>query len=273
MTSMKAKLSTLALAVSLAVGAPMLSGCESTTSNSSTTNRSQVMLVSQQQVMQEAEQAYDQVLAEAKAANALNTNAAMTKRVKTIANKLIAKAPAFRADCKDWDWEVNVINSDQVNAWCMAGGKIAVYSAIITELDLTDGELATVLGHEIAHALREHTREQQSTEMVKEGAFQIASLFGVSDTAVNLGKAASNVAFTLPFSRSHENEADALGLELMYNAGYNPDEAVNLWTKMASLGSGNEGIAALLSTHPSDSDRIANLKKLSEQLKSGQKID
>ena len=127
------KVSTLAMAVALTLSVPALSGCESTTSNSQTTNRSQLMLVSSTEVMQQAEKAYDQVLAEAKAQNALNTNAAMTKRVKNIANKLIAQAPRFRADSKDWDWEVNVINSKEINAWCMAGGKIAVYSALITE--------------------------------------------------------------------------------------------------------------------------------------------
>lgn len=262
------KFSTLAMAVALTLSVPALSGCESTTSNSQTTGRSQLMLVSSEKVMQDAEKAYDQVLAEAKAQNALNTNAAMTKRVKNIANKLIAQAPRFRADCKDWNWEVNVINSKEINAWCMAGGKIAVYSALITETNPTDAELATVIGHEMAHALREHTREQQSTEAMKNAALNIASLFGASDTAVSLGNTAANVAISLPFSRSHENEADALGLELMYYAGYDTDAAVSFWTKMTkATGGGNEGLMVLLSTHPADSDRIANLKALSQRLK------
>ena len=264
---MSLKHSALAVVVSLALATPVLSGCESTTSNSQTTNRSQLMLVSSEEIMAESAQAYDQVIAQAKAQNALNTNAAQTKRVKTIANKLIAKAPLFRADCANWDWEVNVINSDEVNAWCMAGGKIAVYSALLTQLNLSDDELATVLGHEIAHALREHVREQQSTEALKQGAFQIASLFGVDNTTLQVGQIAANLGLTLPFSRSHETEADELGLELMYDAGYDPDAGVSLWTKMMQLGSGNEGLAALLSTHPADSSRIENLQALAQKLK------
>lgn len=258
----------IAMALALTATTPALTGCESTTSNSQTTNRSQIMLVSSEKVMQEAEQAYDEVIAQAKAQNALNTDAAMTKRVRTISNKLIAEAPRFRADCKNWDWEVNVLNVDEVNAWCMAGGKIAVYSALINQVKPTDAELATVIGHEIAHALREHVREQQSTEAAKQAALNIASIFGVSNTTLQLGSAAANLAVSLPFSRSHETEADELGLELMYDAGYDPEAAVSLWTKMAKLsGGGNKGIAALLSTHPSDDKRIANLSALSKKLK------
>lgn len=261
-------LSTIALAVSLAVSASTMTGCESTTSNSMTTDRSQLLLTDSKQVAAEAKQAYDQVLAQAKAQGVLNTDAALTKRVRNIGNKLIAKAPLFRPDSKDWDWEINVITSDELNAWCMAEGKIVVYSGLVKQLKLSDDEIATVMGHEIAHALREHVREQQSAEMIKQGLFSVASIFNVADeSTLKLGETVANLGVSLPFSRSHETEADALGLELMYQAGYNPDKAVSLWEKMMAMGGSNEGIAALLSTHPAGSDRIANLKELAAKLK------
>lgn len=260
--------SSVALAVSLAITAPMLTGCESTTSNSSTTNRSQLMLTSSEQVMAEAKTAYAQVIAEAKAQGKLNTDPKLTARIKNIGNKLIKKAPLFRADCKNWDWEINVIESDELNAWCMAGGKIAVYSGLVTTLNLTDDEIATVMGHEIAHALREHVREQQSTQMIQNGVISVASsLFGLDDTTVKLGQAAANLGLTLPFSRAHESEADALGLELMYDAGFNPSNASNLWRKMMAQGNANDGLMVLLSTHPGNTDRMQQLDTLAKQLK------
>ena len=164
---MQLKQSLMALAVAgvMALSAPTMVGCVSnTTSNSSTTDRSQLMLVSEQEVMTQSAQAYDEVIAQAKAQGVLNTNKALTARVQKIGDRLIAKAPTFRADCAQWDWEVNVITSQELNAWCMAGGKIAVYTALVEQLNLTDDELATVMGHEIAHALREHVREQMSTQ-------------------------------------------------------------------------------------------------------------
>ena len=265
----------LAVAVSLTISAPTLSGCvSSTTTNSATTNRTQIMLVSEQEVVAESQKQYAQVLSQAKIQGTLNSNKQQTKRVQTIAKKLIAAAPTFRSDCKNWQWEVNVINSKEVNAWCMPGGKIAVYTGLINTIKPTDDELAVVISHEIAHALREHSREQMSAEMAKQGALNVAALFGVSETKLQLGEMISNVGFSLPFSRSHETEADELGLELMYAAGYNVDAATSLWKKMmaASGGGSSSALQNLLSTHPSDEDRIENLTELSAKLKS-QKSD
>lgn len=268
MSKLVSKVTSIALAVSLALSTPMLTGCESTTTNSTTTNRSQLMLTSSEQVMSEAATAYAQVIAEAKAAGKLNTNKQLTNRVKNIGNKLIQKAPLFRADCANWDWEVNVIDSDELNAWCMAGGKIAVYSGLVETLNLTDDEIATVMGHEIAHALREHIREQQSTQMIQDGVLSVASsLFGLDNTTQQIGQIAANVGLTLPFSRAHETEADALGLELMYDAGFNPSNASNLWKKMMAQGNANDGIMVLLSTHPGNTDRMQKLDELAKQLK------
>lgn len=265
----KSVLSALAMALTLAVSAPVLSGCNSTTSNSVTTDRTQIMLVSEQEVMVEADKFYQQVLAEAKRTKTLNTNKQTYNRVRKIADKMIKIAPSFRADCKDWKWEVNVLTSDEVNAWCAAGGKIAVYTGIIETLKLTDDELAVVLSHEIAHALREHSREQMSAEYAKQTALSVASIFGVESEKLQLADIVSQVGLSLPFSRSHETEADELGLELMYRAGYNIDAAPKLWEKMNALSGKSNAFENLLSTHPSGEDRIENLTRLAAELKAG----
>ncbi|MDO4676065.1 M48 family metallopeptidase [Anaerobiospirillum succiniciproducens] len=268
----KSVLSALAMALTLAVSAPALSGCNSTTSNSVTTDRTQIMLVSEQEVMAEADKYYQNVLAEAKRTNTLNTNKKTYNRVRKIADKMIKIAPTFRADCKDWKWEVNVFTSDEVNAWCAAGGKIGVYTGIIDTLKLTDDELATVLSHEIAHALREHSREQMSAEYAKQTAMSVASFLGVETQKLQLADIVSQVGLSLPFSRSHETEADELGLELMYRAGYNIDAAPKLWEKMIALSGSSNGLTNLLSTHPSGEDRIENLTRVAAELK-GSKTD
>lgn len=268
----KSVLSALAMALTLAVSAPALSGCNSTTSNSVTTDRTQIMLVSEQEVMAEADKYYQNVLAEAKRTNTLNTNKKTYNRVRKIADKMIKIAPTFRADCKDWKWEVNVFTSDEVNAWCAAGGKIGVYTGIIDTLKLTDDELATVLSHEIAHALREHSREQMSAEYAKQTALSVASFLGVETQKLQLADIVSQVGLSLPFSRSHETEADELGLELMYRAGYNIDAAPKLWEKMIALSGSSNGLTNLLSTHPSGEDRIENLTRVAAELK-GSKTD
>lgn len=268
----KSVLSALAMALTLAVSAPALSGCNSTTSNSVTTDRTQIMLVSEQEVMAEADKYYQNILAEAKRTNTLNTNKKTYNRVRKIADKMIKIAPTFRADCKDWKWEVNVFTSDEVNAWCAAGGKIGVYTGIIDTLKLTDDELATVLSHEIAHALREHSREQMSAEYAKQTALSVASFLGVETQKLQLADIVSQVGLSLPFSRSHETEADELGLELMYRAGYNIDAAPKLWEKMIALSGSSNGLTNLLSTHPSGEDRIENLTRVAAELK-GSKTD
>lgn len=248
----------------------LLGGCAQTTSGGLSGNRSQLMLVSEDEVNAQADKAYTEVLTDAKNRGVLNVNKKQYQRVNNIAKKLIKVAPEFRADCANWDWEVNVLTEDTVNAWCMAGGKIAVYTGIIESLNLTDDELAVVIGHEMAHALKEHTREQASQAMLKQGAMQIASIFGASNTAVSLGGILADVGLMLPFSREHEAEADAVGLELIYKAGYDVDAGANVWRKMQQLNA-NEPME-ILSTHPSSSDRIANLEKMAQDLKTFGKV-
>lgn len=261
------KLSLLAIVLAATLG---ISSCAQTTATgTSGVSRTQVLLVSAEEMNAQAEKEYAQVLSQAKAQHALNTNAKQTARVKSIANKLIAQAKLFRPDAKDWKWEVNVINSKEVNAWCMPGGKIAVYTGILNTLNLNDDEVAVVLGHEIAHALREHSREQASQEVAKQGALQVASLFGVKSSNLAIADQLSTIGVMLPFSRTHETESDEIGLELAYKAGFNIDKGILIWEKMKKLSGSQPGLLdSLLSTHPSDDSRLENLKALSEKLKS-----
>ena len=252
---------TLALAAGLALN---LSGCAQTTSGMSS-GRSQLMLVSSDEINTASAKAYDEVIAKARAAGTLNRDAKQTRRVQNIAKRLIAVAPQLRPDAKNWDWEVNVIAEDTVNAWCMAGGKIVVYTGLIEALKPSDAELAVVMGHEMAHALREHSREQASQEYIRQGALTVASLLGVDDTTLSLGNMAAEIGVMLPFSREHETEADTVGLELIYKAGYDVDAGPEVWRKMSKLGASNS--LDLLSTHPSDDKRIAHLTELATQLK------
>ncbi|MBS7328584.1 MAG: M48 family metallopeptidase [Oxalobacter sp.] len=234
-----------------------LCGCQTTTMGGATgSDRSQLMIVSSEEMDQASQQAYSQLLTKAKNANALNTNRSYTNRVVNISKRLINQVGVFRKDALRWKWEVNVLTSKTVNAFCMPGGKIAVYTGIIDSLKLTDGELAAVIGHEIAHALREHSREQASQQVATSIPTAIlGSFIGSSELASGMNK----VLFSLPFSRSMETEADTMGMELMARAGYNPEEAVNVWRKMSALSGGGNSVA-ILSTHPSNDSRIKDLQ-------------
>lgn len=224
--------------------------------------RKQYALVSEAQVEQSATIAYAQETQKAAQKGALNANRAETDRVRRIAARLIPETGAFRADAPGWKWEVNVQTSDELNAYCMPGGKIMVYTGLIEKLKLSDDELATVMGHEIGHALREHGRERVSRQIGQETVLTIgAALLGVnSDAAVGLANQVATVTFQLPHSREQESEADRLGLELMARAGYNPNSAVSLWQKMQATGGG--GPPQFLSTHPSGTTRIADIQAL-----------
>lgn len=220
-------------------------------------------LVSEAQVEQAAAQQYTQTLNEARASGDLNTNAAVVSRVRNISQRLIAQVPAFRQDAAQWNWQVNVIDSDEVNAWCMPGGRIAVYTGLIDRLKPSDDELAAVIGHEIAHALREHTREQMSQQMVSNAGLSILGAVTGNAAVADLGGTLSQVMFGLPKSRQAETEADAIGVELAARAGFDPRAAVTLWQKMSALGGGQ---VEILSTHPSPATRINDLKVMSEKV-------
>lgn len=246
------------LAVSL-----LAAGCQSvqtTGTGAIGVDRTQRMstMISEADLERQAALAYREELGKVRQKGALNTDAAMTSRVRAISNRLIRVSTAFRPDAANWKWEVNLIQSGQVNAWCMPGGKIAVYSGLITKLGLSDDELAAVLGHEIAHALREHARERASEQMAAQTAISVgAILLGGGQTSMDLGGVFYDTFFGLPNSRLHETEADRIGVELAARAGYDPRAAITLWQKMAR--DSNGGGPEFLSTHPSAETRTRDL--------------
>jgi predicted Zn-dependent protease len=238
-------------------------GCETvktTSSGAVGVDRKQQMLVPSATIEQGAAEAYEAELKAARDKGVLNTNKAQLARVTTIARRIVAATPAFRSDAAAWNWQFNVQQTKELNAYCMPGGRIMVYSGIIDGLDLSDAEIATVLGHEIAHALREHTRERVSRayaqQLVLSGA---AAVTGVSEGAANVANMVAQVTFQLPFSRDQESEADQIGLELMARAGYDPHAALTLWNKMSAAEA--SGTPKFLSTHPAPKDRIKDIEK------------
>ncbi len=246
----------------------MAAGCQSvqtTGAGAVGVERKQMMMVSSGEVEAASSKQYSQIIAEAKKKNTLNRDAAMVQRVRTVANRLIPQTRIFRSDAANWDWEVNVISSNDLNAWCMAGGKIAFYSGIITRLNLTDAEIAAIMGHEMAHALREHSREQISRAMVTSTGLSIAgALLGVGQTMQDMMGTVTKVTFELPNSREHEIEADRIGIELAARGGYDPRAAITLWEKMAKASSGS--VPQWLSTHPSHANRQKDLAAYADKV-------
>jgi predicted Zn-dependent protease len=218
-------------------------------------------MVSAADIDRSAAQDYNAELARARANNLLNRDSAQTVRVRKIAARLIDQTTAFRPDAKNWPWAINVETSKEINAYCMPGGRIMVYTGLIDKLNLTDAELATVMAHEISHALREHSREQVSRQMDEQlGLTALAGLTGLNGASMQLASVLSDVTFNLPHSRVQESEADEIGLELMARAGYDPNAAISLWKKMSAAGQG--GTPGFLSTHPSSATRTADLQAL-----------
>lgn len=229
-------------------------------------DREQLLLVSEAEMVNGGKLAYASVLKEAKQTKTLNTNSILVQRVRRIAHRLIPQTAVFRQDALSWDWEVNVIQSDQLNAWCMPGGKIAFYTGIIEKLKLTDTEIAAIMGHEMAHALREHGRERASRQTLTQVGLSALNLFtGIQGPALDATAMALQVTLTLPNSRIHEVEADRMGVELAARAGYNPYAAINVWRKMDQASQGGR-TPELLSTHPSHSSRIKDLNKYAKRV-------
>lgn len=253
----------IAVSVSLGLLLLGLAGCAtSTTGGAVGADRSQLLLMPADELDQMAAEAYDQLKADSTKEGVLNQDRSMLKRVRSIASRLEVQTKVFRPDAPAWDWEVNVIQSDQLNAFCMPGGKIMVYSGLITQLELTDAELANVLGHEIAHALREHVREQMSRALVAQGAIGVgAEVFGIGDSAANAAGMGYQALIATRFSRSDESEADRIGLELAARASFDPRAGITLWQKMTSASSGGKP-PEFLSSHPADADRVAQIEQL-----------
>lgn len=236
-----------------------LTACASTTGGGAIgLDRKQFLMVSSSEVEAAALQAYRGELGQAAKAGKLNTEKATLERIRVIADRLIPQVAVFRPDALQWQWEVNLETNPELNAYCAPGGKIMFFTGIISKLSLTDDEIAAIMGHEMAHALREHGRERMSQAMAQQLGIQLgAQVLGMQDKA-QLAQMGANLLFTLPNSRGQESEADVAGLELMARAGFNPQGAVTLWQKMGQAGGG--GGPAFLSTHPSGPQRIAELQ-------------
>ena len=213
---------------------------------------------------------YNQMLKQASDKNALAPdNHPQVLRLRSISKRLIPYSHEWNPRAKDWAWQVNLIGSDQINAFCMPGGKIAFYIGILSKLELSDDEVAMVMGHEIAHALREHARERMGKSMATNALSRIggalASVYlGVDPRLTDAVAAQGANLLTLKFSREDESEADLVGMELAARAGYNPQAGVTLWQKMDAANKGAP--PQWLSTHPSGRTRIkdiqANLPKV-----------
>src|SRR5215475_9996026 len=258
---------TLSLTAIVVIVLAALAACTSTTEQGTVgVERSQLMFVSSADLNKAAAAQYQQVIQTESPKGNVNRDPQQAERVRNIAKRLIPQTAVFRKDALDWKWEVNVITSPEVNAWCMPGGKIAVYTGIIEKLQITDDELAAVMGHEISHALREHVRERASQELATStGASLLGAVLGVGQTGTDLAGLVGQVTYLLPYSRIHETEADRMGVELAARAGYDPRAAIALWQKMAKLSSGNAP-PALLSTHPSNEARIRDLTEFSQKV-------
>ena len=216
-------------------------------------------LVPAETIERSAAQQYAQMMQQAANQNALaGRDHPQVKRLRSIANKTIPHALGWNPRAANWRWEVNLIGSKQINAFCMPGGKIAFYTGILEQLKLTDDEVATVMGHEVAHALREHARERMGkTAATGIGASLLGAVLGLGE----LGQTVTNYGaqlLTLQFSRSDESEADLVGMELAARAGFDPRAGVSLWQKMAQASKGAP--PQWLSTHPSGSTRIADIE-------------
>lgn len=238
----------------------LLSSCAT-----SPTGRSQLMLVSPEQAISASRQAYVQTLQPLAREGKIDADPLMAERIRHISGRIIGQAIELYPHTKSWDWNIRVIDDPKtVNAWCMAGGKIAVYSGLVTQLNPSDDELAQVMAHEIAHALANHTAERMSVALASQlGVMGVGIATANSDysqAALSGSALAAVLAINLPNSRSAETEADLMGIELAARAGYNPYSASSLWQKMEKAGGSNP--AEFLSTHPAPVNRQVALYNL-----------
>ncbi len=253
---LKYTVSVLLLAV-----ACFLSGC----ATNAITGRSQLMLVTEQSAISQSTSAYSSLISGLSQSGKLSKDLKLIARVQDITNRLITQAVTYRPATKNWKWGVTVIDEPEtVNAFCMAGGKMAIYTGLINKVDPSDDELAQVMGHEISHALASHSAEKMSVRLAA-GLAVVAITASANQnnrqTAHDVSSLAALTLVTLPNSRVAENEADTIGIELAAKAGYNPHAAVTLWEKMMKV-SGQTSRFDFLSTHPASPKRIESLAAL-----------
>jgi len=252
----------------------LLSGC--VTNNM--TGRSQLMIVSEDAAINKSSSLYSSMISAYDKEKKLSGDADTNQRVQKITNRLVERAILYKPESQKWKWQVNVVESDEINAFCMAGGKMAVYTGLLEKVKPTDDELAQVMGHEIAHALANHTAEKMSVDILTKIAVATATVAVAAasngsqqqnnnnvQTANQLAILAGGAFVTLPNSRGAETEADKLGIEIAAQAGYNPAASVTLWEKMMEA-TGNKSKGDFLSTHPSPPNRIEALKALQEPM-------
>jgi len=242
----------------------VLSGC-----TTSPTGRNQLMLVSPEQAIASSKEAYIQTLTPLNKEGKVDNNPAISSRVQLITGRLIAQAVLLFPNSSSWDWSIKVLDDPEViNAWCMAGGKMAIYTGLLNQVKPTDDELAHVMGHEISHALANHSAEKMSVAMASQLGLlgiAVASSNSSGKGAILAGSAAAaSLAVQLPNSRAAETEADRMGIELAARAGYDPRAAATLWQKMEKAG--GSGPPQFLSTHPSPGNRQATLQQLADQM-------
>jgi len=247
----------------LAVTLTLLLGCASTTRPGAVgVTREQFMLVPAADVERMAAVHYADQFNKAKSAGRLLNDGPEYDRLKVIGGRLIRQSAVFRDDTRQWKWNLTLIDAPVLNASCAPGGKITFYTGIIRQLNLTDDEIAAIMGHEIAHALREHGREKVSQAMGQQLVLALAAANSQQPAqTLAIANQVANVLFVLPNSRDKETEADKMGLELMARAGYNPLAAINVWRKMAVATRG-QNPPEFLSTHPAHSTRINELSAL-----------
>ena len=249
------------LPITLVVCLALIVGCAT-----SPTGRRQLMLVSEDSAIAASKQAYVEMLKPYEQQGKIDNNKGLKDRVFRITGRLIAQAIKMRPETKNWEWSIKIIDDPKtVNAWAMAGGKMALYSGLVTQLNATDDELAQVLGHEIAHALAKHSAEKMSVAMAS--TIGVAAVGVAADRkalALSGAALAAALAVQKPNSRAAESEADRIGIELAAKAGYNPRAAITLWQKMAKVG--GKGPPEFLSTHPSPENREKTLAALVPQM-------
>ena len=241
----------------------LLAGC----TTNPVTGRSQLMLVSEGAAISASSQAYAEVLTSARKEGRVDSDPATKRRVVGIAQRVVAQAVRYRPETASWDWQIAVIDApDNVNAFAMAGGKMAIYTGMIHKLQLNDDELAQVIAHEIAHALSSHSAEKMSVALASNLALSTYALTGSrSELALTSAGLAALLAVQLPNSRQMEAEADRIGIELAARAGFRPEAAVTLWGKMAREGGAKQPV--FLSTHPAPQTRQRDLQAMAVQVR------
>ena len=251
----------LAVLATWLVLALLIAGC----SSNPVTGRSQLMLVSESTAISASRQAYVELLQPIREEGRIQRGTPMHDRVLRITERIVAQAVRYRPETAAWEWEITLIEApDTINAFAMAGGKMAIYTGIIERLNLDDDELAQIIGHEVAHALSAHSAEKMSVSLATNLGLIGLSAFGdLSDTALTGAALAALVAVQLPNSRQMEAEADRIGIELAARAGYAPDAAARLWRKMAEQANGRHPV--FLSTHPAPLTRQRDLVQLAQQ--------